>query len=67
MISEVKKGFYMRDLFEEIIGDPVVMTERNPIVDLDCPSDRVHVDLHFAPATARNASYLRFRLEFNRR
>ena len=58
----------MRNLFEEIIGDPVVMAERNPIVDLDFPSDRVHVDLHFSPATAKKCRlYRQLRLQFDRR
>ena len=34
------------NLFEEIIGDPIVVPERNPIVDLDLASYGVHVDLH---------------------
>ena len=58
----------MRNLFEEIIGDPVVIAERNPIVDLDSPSDRVHVDLHFSPATAKKCRlYRQLWLQFDRR
>ena len=58
----------MRNLFEEIIGDPVVMAQRNTIVDLDSPSDRVHVDLHLSPATAKKCRSCRqLRLQFDRR
>lgn len=43
MIGESK----LINLFEEIIGDSVIIPERNPIIDLDFSSERIHVDLHF--------------------
>lgn len=32
------------DLFEKVIGDPVIITERNSIVDVDLSSNGVDVD-----------------------
>lgn len=44
VLNYSEKGRTGRDLLEEIIGDPVVVTEGNPIVDVDLSSDRVDVD-----------------------
>lgn len=46
------------NLFKEIIGDPIVVTERNPIVDLDFASYGVDVDLHpfFSAGECQNSA-----------
>lgn len=46
MIRNRKKRKVGSNLFEEIIGDSVVVAKRNSIIDLDFPRYGVDVDLH---------------------